>query len=41
MNKKNNTEPILKINDLKVHFDTDEGLVKAVDGVDLELMKGN
>jgi oligopeptide/dipeptide ABC transporter ATP-binding protein len=40
MNKKNNTEPILKINDLKVHFDTDEGLVKAVDGVDLELMKG-
>jgi len=33
-------EPILKIKDLKVHFDTDEGLVKAVDGVDLEMMKG-
>lgn len=34
-------EPILKIKNLKVHFDTDEGLVKAVDGVDLELMKGS
>jgi oligopeptide/dipeptide ABC transporter ATP-binding protein len=33
-------EPILKIKELKVHFDTDEGLVKAVDGVDLEMMKG-
>ena len=33
-------EPILKIKDLKVHFDTDDGLVKAVDGVDLEMMKG-
>jgi peptide/nickel transport system ATP-binding protein/oligopeptide transport system ATP-binding protein len=33
-------EPILKIKDLKVHFETDEGLVKAVDGVDLEMMKG-
>jgi oligopeptide/dipeptide ABC transporter ATP-binding protein len=40
MSKKVNTEPILKINDLRVHFDTDDGLVKAVDGVDLELMKG-
>ncbi len=36
----NNIEPILKIKDLKVHFDTDDGLVKAVDGVDMELMKG-
>jgi oligopeptide/dipeptide ABC transporter ATP-binding protein len=33
-------EPILKINNLKVHFDTDDGLVKAVDGVDLEVEKG-
>ncbi len=33
-------EPILKINNLKVHFDTDEGLVKSVDGVDLEIAKG-
>ncbi len=35
-----NREPILKIKDLKVYFDLDEGLVKAVDGVDLEMMKG-
>ncbi len=33
-------EPILKINNLKVHFETDEGLVKSVDGVDLEIAKG-
>jgi oligopeptide/dipeptide ABC transporter ATP-binding protein len=33
-------EPILKINDLKVYFDTDDGLIKAVDGVDLEIKKG-
>jgi oligopeptide/dipeptide ABC transporter ATP-binding protein len=33
-------EPILKINNLRVHFDTDEGLVKSVDGVDLEIAKG-
>lgn len=39
-NKSDNAEPILKINDLKVYFDTDEGLVKAVDGVDLQIMKG-
>lgn len=37
----NKMEPILKINHLKVHFDTDDGLVKAVDGVDLEMMKGS
>ncbi len=35
-----NNEPILKIKDLKVYFDLDEGLVKAVDGVDLEMEKG-
>jgi len=33
-------EPILKIKDLKVHFDTDDGLVKSVDGVNLEIQKG-
>jgi oligopeptide/dipeptide ABC transporter ATP-binding protein len=33
-------EPILKIRNLKVYFDTDDGLVKAVDGVDLEMMRG-
>ena len=39
-NESKNKEPILKISNLKVHFDTDDGLVKAVDGVDLEMMKG-
>lgn len=36
----NNTKPILRINDLKVYFDTDDGMIKAVDGVDLNIMKG-
>jgi oligopeptide/dipeptide ABC transporter ATP-binding protein len=40
INKSYNKEPILKINDLKVYFDTDEGLVKSVDGVNLQIMKG-
>jgi peptide/nickel transport system ATP-binding protein len=35
-----NQEPILKIKDLKVYFDTDDGVVKSVDGVDLQIMKG-
>ncbi|HDH34440.1 MAG TPA: ATP-binding cassette domain-containing protein, partial [Nitrospirae bacterium] len=35
-----NSEAILKIKDLKVYFDTDAGVVKSVDGVDLEIMKG-
>jgi oligopeptide/dipeptide ABC transporter ATP-binding protein len=34
------TEPLLQMNDLRVHFDTDEGTVKAVDGVSLEVSKG-
>ena len=33
-------ETILKISDLKVYFDTDDGVVKSVDGVDLEIQKG-
>jgi oligopeptide/dipeptide ABC transporter ATP-binding protein len=33
-------EQILKINNLKVYFDTDDGVVKSVHGVDLEMMKG-
>jgi len=33
-------ETILKIKDLKVYFDTDDGVVKSVDGVDLEIKKG-
>lgn len=35
-----NSEPLLKINNLKVYFDTDDGLIKAVDGVDLKIMRG-
>ncbi len=34
------SETILKINGLKVYFDTDDGLVRSVDGVDLEIKKG-
>ena len=34
------SEPLLQIEDLKVHFDTDEGVVKAVDGVSLEVREG-
>ncbi len=33
-------EPLLKIEGLRTHFDTEEGVVKAVDGVDLELAAG-
>jgi peptide/nickel transport system ATP-binding protein len=34
------SEPLLKIEDLKVHFHTDEGIVKAVDGVSYEVSGG-
>jgi len=34
------SETILKINGLKVYFETDDGLVRSVDGVDLEIKKG-
>lgn len=41
MNRKpDKLETILSIRDLKVYFDTDDGVVKSVDGVDLEIMKG-
>lgn len=33
-------EPILKIEDLKIHFSTAGGILKAVDGVTLEVQKG-
>ena len=31
---------LLQIRNLKVYFDTDDGLVRSVDGVDLEIQKG-
>ncbi|AXK46288.1 ABC transporter ATP-binding protein [Brachybacterium saurashtrense] len=33
-------DPLLRIRGLKTHFETAEGLVKAVDGVDLEIPRG-
>ncbi len=35
-----NTEPLLVVKDLKTHFQIDAGLVKAVDGVSLEIERG-
>ena len=33
-------ERLLEVNDLKTHFDTREGLVKAVDGIDFHVNRG-
>jgi oligopeptide/dipeptide ABC transporter ATP-binding protein len=35
-----NAERLLEVNDLKTYFDTDEGTVKAVDGVSFHIDKG-
>ena len=33
-------EPLLEIRGLKTHFATDDGMVRAVDGVDLTIGRG-
>lgn len=37
---KNTTDALLEVRDLKIHFFTDEGVVRAVDGFDLNLYSG-
>ncbi len=36
----NNTQPLLEVKNLKTYFFTDDGVVKAVDGVDFEVHPG-
>jgi len=36
----NSKEPLLEVNDLKTYFFTEDGVVKAVDGVDLRVYRG-
>ena len=33
-------DPLLEVKDLKVHFKTDDGIVKAVDGISYSIMPG-
>jgi len=33
-------QPLLEVKDLRVHFSTDDGIVKAVDGVSYSLQAG-
>jgi len=35
-----NNKNVLEVKDLKVHFDTEDGVIKAVDGISFELKKG-
>jgi len=37
----NGNQPLLSVNNLKTYFPTDEGLVKAVDGLSFEVMSGS
>jgi oligopeptide/dipeptide ABC transporter ATP-binding protein len=39
-NKTNMGEPLLEVKDLRIHFFTNEGVVRAVDGVDLTIERG-
>ena len=36
----NDKEKLLSVEDLKIHFPSDEGIVKAVDGVSFDLEAG-
>ncbi|HBY06517.1 MAG TPA: methionine ABC transporter ATP-binding protein, partial [Chloroflexi bacterium] len=36
----NNNQPLLAVKNLKTYFFTDDGVVKAVDGVDFEVNPG-
>ena len=40
MEKRRSTEPLLKVRDLSVSFRTDTGVLRALDGVDLEISEG-
>ena len=39
-NDRLSADAVIRINDLKIYYPTDEGMVRAVDGVDFEIKKG-
>ena len=39
-NNKDNSKPLLQVKNLKTYFYTEDGVVKAVDGVDFEVYPG-